>query len=104
MYVHPDDRCGWLPTAGPFEGVRHTSQCAALTYILAFGLTKAATNYFAGSWSDGYGSQPALLAGWLLAIPVPLALPVVRSQVALTIERSRLTGDDVRLPRSSYLE
>ncbi|GLZ35131.1 MFS transporter [Lentzea sp. NBRC 105346] len=47
---------------------------AALTYILAFGLTKAATNYFAGTWSDRFGRKPVLLAGWLVAIPVPLLL------------------------------
>lgn len=47
---------------------------AALTYILAFGATKAATNYFAGTLSDRFGRKPVLLAGWLIAIPVPLML------------------------------
>jgi MFS family permease len=47
---------------------------SALTYIVAFGVTKAATNYFAGTWSDRYGRKPVLLAGWLIAIPVPLML------------------------------
>jgi MFS family permease len=45
-----------------------------LTYILAFGLAKAATNYLAGAWSDRYGRKPVLVAGWLLAVPVPLLL------------------------------
>jgi MFS family permease len=45
-----------------------------LTYVLAFGVTKAATNYFAGSWSDRFGRKPVLLAGWLVAIPIPLML------------------------------
>ncbi|WP_439659506.1 MFS transporter [Lentzea sp. HUAS TT2] len=45
-----------------------------LTYVVAFGLTKAATNYFAGTWSDRFGRRPVLLAGWLAAIPVPLML------------------------------
>jgi MFS family permease len=45
-----------------------------LTYVLAFGLTKAATNYFAGTWSDRFGRKPVLLAGWLVAIPVPLMI------------------------------
>lgn len=45
-----------------------------LTYVLAFGLTKAATNYFAGTWSDRFGRKPVLLAGWLIALPVPLLL------------------------------
>jgi MFS family permease len=45
-----------------------------LTYVLAFGITKAATNYFAGTWSDRFGRKPVLVVGWLLAIPVPLLL------------------------------
>ena len=36
---------------------------SALTYILAFGLAKAATNYFAGALSDRYGRKPVLVAG-----------------------------------------
>jgi MFS family permease len=45
-----------------------------LTYVLAFGITKAATNYLAGTLSDSFGRKPVLLAGWLIAIPVPLLL------------------------------
>jgi MFS family permease len=48
----------------------------ALTYILAFGLSKAAMNYFAGTLSDRYGRKPVLVAGWLAAVPVPLMLIV----------------------------
>ena len=47
---------------------------AALTYILVFGIFKAATNYFAGTWSDRFGRKPVLVAGWIVAIPVPLLL------------------------------
>ncbi|BCT74290.1 MFS transporter [Sinomonas cyclohexanicum] len=47
---------------------------SALTYILAFGLAKAATNYLAGTLSDRYGRKPVLVAGWLVALPVPLLL------------------------------
>jgi MFS family permease len=47
---------------------------SALTYILAFGVAKAATNYFAGTLSDRYGRKPVLVAGWLVALPVPLML------------------------------
>lgn len=46
----------------------------ALTYILAFGLAKAATNYLAGTWSDRVGRKPVLVTGWLVAVPVPLLL------------------------------
>src|SRR5918996_3773717 len=45
-----------------------------LTYVLAFGITKAATNYFAGTWSDRFGRKRVLVVGWLIAIPVPLLL------------------------------
>lgn len=44
------------------------------TYVVAFGITKATANYFAGTWSDRYGRKPVLIAGWLFAIPVPLML------------------------------
>lgn len=47
---------------------------SALTYILAFGLAKAATNYFAGTLSDRHGRKPVLIVGWLIALPVPLML------------------------------
>ncbi|KAB2340235.1 MFS transporter [Actinomadura rudentiformis] len=51
-----------------------TAYTASLTYILAFGITKAAANYFAGTWSDRYGRKPVLVAGWLVGLPVPLML------------------------------
>ncbi len=51
-----------------------TGYTAGLTFILVFGLAKAATNYVAGTWSDRYGRKPVLVAGWLVAVPVPLLL------------------------------
>ncbi len=47
---------------------------AALTFIVAFGLVKAATNFFAGTLSDRLGRKPVLVAGWLIGLPVPLLL------------------------------
>jgi MFS family permease len=47
---------------------------SSLTYILAFGATKAATNFFAGTLSDRYGRKPVLIGGWLIALPVPAML------------------------------
>lgn len=47
---------------------------AGLTFILAFGVAKALTNYLAGAWSDRYGRKPVLVAGWVVAVPVPLLL------------------------------
>jgi len=47
---------------------------SALTFIVAFGLTKAVTNFAAGTLSDRYGRKPVLVAGWLVGLPVPLLL------------------------------
>lgn len=46
----------------------------ALTFIMAFGLVKAATNFFAGAWSDRFGRKPVLIAGWLIGLPIPFLL------------------------------
>jgi MFS family permease len=51
-----------------------TAVTATLTYIAAFGIVKAATNFFAGTLSDRYGRKPVLVAGWLVGIPVPLLI------------------------------
>ncbi|MFB7172280.1 MFS transporter [Streptomyces sp. NPDC056254] len=57
------------------EDVFHLSTATlGLTYILAFGATKAVTNFFAGTWSDRFGRKPVLIAGWLIALPVPAML------------------------------
>lgn len=51
-----------------------TGFTAALTFIVAFGVVKAATNFIAGTLSDRYGRKPVLVAGWLMGLPVPLLL------------------------------
>jgi MFS family permease len=51
-----------------------TKFTAALTFIAAFGIVKAATNFFAGTLSDRFGRKPVLVAGWLVGLPVPLIL------------------------------
>lgn len=47
---------------------------AALTFIAAFGLTKALVNFFAGTLADRHGRKRVLIAGWLAGIPVPVIL------------------------------
>ncbi|HLI56959.1 MAG TPA: MFS transporter [Actinomycetota bacterium] len=47
---------------------------AALTFIVAFGLTKPVANFLAGALSDRYGRKPVLVAGWIFGLPVPLLL------------------------------
>ena len=54
-----------------FELAAHT---AILSFIVVFGVTKALTNYFAGRWSDRFGRKHVLVAGWLVAAPVPFLL------------------------------
>jgi MFS family permease len=46
----------------------------ALTFLVAFGITKAAANLVAGALADRYGRKPVLVAGWLIGLPVPLLL------------------------------
>jgi MFS family permease len=50
------------------------ARSAVLSFIVVFGVTKAFTNYLAGRWSDRWGRKHVLVAGWLVAIPVPLLL------------------------------
>lgn len=50
------------------------ARAAILSFIVVFGITKALTNYFAGRLSDRYGSKHVLVAGWLVAVPVPFVL------------------------------
>ncbi len=51
-----------------------TGVTVALTFIVAFGLVKAVTNFAAGALSDRLGRKPVLVAGWLVGLPVPLLL------------------------------
>lgn len=50
------------------------ARTAVLSFIVVFGVTKALTNYFAGRWSDRFGRKHVLVAGWLVAAPVPCLL------------------------------
>jgi MFS family permease len=50
------------------------SKTAILSFITAFGIVKAAANYFTGRLANKYGRKTLLLFGWLLAIPVPFIL------------------------------
>lgn len=50
------------------------ARSAILSFIVVFGLTKAVTNYAAGRLSDHVGRKRILVAGWLVAVPVPFLL------------------------------
>jgi MFS family permease len=50
------------------------ARTAVLSFIVVFGLAKAFTNYGAGHLSDRIGRKSVLVAGWLVAAPVPFLL------------------------------
>ncbi|MFT4642225.1 MAG: MFS family permease [Candidatus Azotimanducaceae bacterium] len=50
------------------------SKTAILSFIIAFGITKAITNYFTGKLANKYGRKNLLIIGWLFAIPIPFIL------------------------------
>jgi MFS family permease len=51
-----------------------TGFAVILTFLIAFGVTKAFANLAAGALADRYGRKPVLVAGWLFGLPVPLLL------------------------------
>ncbi|HKA89594.1 MAG TPA: MFS transporter [Haliangiales bacterium] len=51
-----------------------SARSAVLSFIVAFGVSKAITNYLAGRLSEGASRKNVLVAGWLIALPVPFLL------------------------------
>lgn len=51
-----------------------TSTPYVLSFIVVFGVSKAITNYFTGSMANHWGRRNLLIAGWILALPLPLIL------------------------------
>jgi MFS family permease len=50
------------------------AKAAILSFIVVFGFSKAFMNYFAGRLSDRWGRKAVLIAGWVIAAPVPFLL------------------------------
>ena len=50
------------------------SKTAILSFITAFGITKAIANYYTGLLANKFGRKNLLLFGWLIAIPIPFIL------------------------------
>ncbi len=51
-----------------------SSKTAILSFITAFGITKAIANYFTGKLANTFGRRNLLLFGWFMAIPIPFIL------------------------------
>lgn len=50
------------------------SKTAILSFITAFGITKAIANYYTGRLANKFGRKNLVLFGWALAIPIPFML------------------------------
>ena len=55
------------------------SKTAILSFIIAFGITKAITNYFTGKLANKIGRKNLLIIGWIFAIPIPFILLYAQS-------------------------
>jgi MFS family permease len=55
------------------------SKAAVLSFIVAFGLAKAVTNLGAGALAARLGRRRLLIAGWAIALPVPVLVAVAPS-------------------------
>ena len=51
-----------------------SSSTAIMSFIAAFGITKALSNYYTGKMANSIGRKNLLIAGWIFAIPVPFLL------------------------------
>src|SRR5688500_20012547 len=47
------------------------AKTAILSFIVAFGIVKAITNYFTGALANRIGRKNRLTIGWLIGSPVP---------------------------------
>jgi MFS family permease len=56
-----------------------SSTLAVLSFIVAFGLAKSFTNLAAGAFAERIGRRRLLIAGWALALPVPLLIAIAPS-------------------------
>jgi MFS family permease len=67
-----------LPLIGR-EDFGLASSAAVLSFIVAFGLAKAFTNLGAGALAQRAGRRRLLIAGWVVALPVPLLIATAPS-------------------------
>jgi len=66
------ERSTLAPLAG--HDFHLASRVAILSFLISFGLVKAASNFIAGRLADRFGRRRVLLAGWAAALPVPVLI------------------------------
>jgi MFS family permease len=67
-----------LPLIGR-QSFHLASDAAVLSFIVAFGFTKALTNLGAGALAQRAGRRRLLIAGWAAALPVPVLVAIAPS-------------------------
>ena len=67
-----------LPLVGK-EEFALSSTSAILAFVVAFGSAKAVTNLAAGALAEHAGRKRLLVAGWVIAVPVPLLVGLAPS-------------------------
>ena len=67
-----------LPIVGE-EDFGLTSTVTILAFVVAFGAAKALTNLAAGDLAERFGRKRLLVAGWVVALPVPLLIGLAPS-------------------------
>ena len=50
------------------------AKTAILSFIIVFGIIKAIANYYSGTLANKFGRKKLLVAGWIIAIPIPFIL------------------------------
>jgi|TARA_B110000967_G_scaffold152775_1_gene157013 MFS family permease len=60
------------PLAEQEFGLAKDSLLLLSTFVIAFGVVKGCMNFVAGYWAEKIGRKPVHLAGWLIALPIPL--------------------------------
>jgi len=66
------ERSTLAPLAG--HDFHLASRAAILSFLISFGLVKAASNFVAGGLADRFGRRTVLLVGWGAALPVPVLI------------------------------
>jgi MFS family permease len=66
------------------------SSAAVLSFIVAFGVVKALTNLVAGTLAQRAGRRRLLIAGWAVALPVPLLIQVAPTWAWIVVANALL--------------